>query len=105
MKEDMPEEHSPTCVRLLGESSPGNLLGQNRIPCYAVGKSVGPDSYVVLDRPTNDLFPCLDRVPGVGYVSPGFAIIRFNEDGTQDILYRWRICKWVLMASPERIKQ
>lgn len=66
------------------------------VPVYAIGIERADDQYGMVDGPNPDLHAMLDRSG-----EPMAALIRFNVDGTHDVLYTWEEDRWVRTSEPE----
>ena len=88
----LPESFSPSSY------GPPQIEKRNEV-VYAAGYEEKPGSFGMFDGPTPSLMEILESVP----CGTNPCIIRFNLDGSDDVLYRWdnkRI--WKLAENHER---
>ena len=83
MKE-LPKEYIPSCMKEV-ESQKVPLM-------FAIGRDNGNGGMGMTDGPVPTLKEMLE-IPGR---DNNFCIVRFNIDGTDEIIYRWVEDKWVL---------
>jgi len=79
-KDDLPDEYVPTSLR------PEKPEPRDHVE-YAVGYEEKPGSYGMTDGPSPSLQEMLEVVPDEPRKWP--CVVRFNKDGTDEILYRW----------------
>lgn len=79
-KENLPDEYVPIGIRDL-----------KRKTMYGIGTEYTPGEFGMIDGPNSNIYELLDKVCG-----NGDCIIRFNEDGTDDVLFRWVEDRWKL---------
>ena len=82
--ENLPDEYTPKELRPRLHPA----AQEHRQVLYAVGMRDGSTHYGMTHGPVPDLQTMLDVVP---YSDDGrFCLIRFNRDGTDEVLYRFR---------------
>lgn len=86
IEDDLPDEYIPTALRL-------DELPRREQVVYACGYERKPNSFGMFHGPNPDLYEMLEVVPDEPDNSP--CLIRFNLDGTDEVLYRWRDGRWV----------
>lgn len=79
-QDSLPDEYVPESIR------PEDRKRRKSI-AYACGYEDKPNSFGMFHGPNPDLKQMLDVVPDREDESP--CIIRFNLDGTDEVLYRW----------------
>jgi hypothetical protein len=84
MKEEYPDNYTPTTLR----RKPTPKM--KREIKYGVGIEHKPHELDMTDGPFPTLIEALEIVPE----SKLSKIIRFNENGTDDIIYSWNIDHW-----------
>lgn len=62
---------------------------------YAIGQEDGEGSYGMWDGPSPSL---ADMLSTIGR-DKNSVIIRFNKDGTDNLIYRWCIGEWMRVIS------
>jgi len=82
---DLPEEHIPAALR--GE----HRQYRERELMYGIGIQHGPHEFGMLHGPWPNLKMALETVGG----DERAAIIRFNPNMSEEILYVWRKDRWV----------
>lgn len=87
---ELPESYTPSIY------GPPTVEKRNEV-IYAAGYEEKPGSFGMYDGPTPSLLEILESVP-CG-VNP--CIVRFNLDGTDEVLYRWddNKCIWKLQGA------
>jgi hypothetical protein len=58
---------------------------------YGIGIEYEYNEFGMTDGPSSELYIMLEIAPG----EDKSCVIRFNEDGTDDVLYRWKNDSWV----------
>ena len=83
----LPATHSP-------DSYDPPLVEKRSEVVYGAGYEEQPGSYGMYDGPTPDIYALLNSIP-CG-VNP--CIIRFNLDGSDEVIYRWHTTRklWIL---------
>jgi hypothetical protein len=78
----LPESHVPSVF------GPPQIESRNEV-VYACGYEYAPGSYGMYNGPTPVLLDLLESVPIMETLDSKPCIIRFNMDGTDEVLYRW----------------
>ena len=83
MSEKLPEEHQPSSLR--------DPKSKVREVAYGYGyMCVGADkNFGMFAGPFPNLRDALESVPEENRIANTASVIRFNEDGTEEVLYRW----------------
>ncbi len=89
MKWNLPAKYVPHQLRTIAD--------ERRCLTFGCGYHGGePISFIIYAGPFEDLNEALETVPKEnGHKA---YIIRFNEDGTDDPIYRWKENAWVLIT-------
>lgn len=88
--EVMGKEYVPTCLRESVKKQ------EDRRTLYGIGrKDDGAESYGMTHGPTVDETEMLEEVPLAG----NSFIIRFNRDGTENVLWKWAGDRWVYVGT------
>ena len=80
---DEPDEHVPLILLRRRVEPPRGVE-------YGIGVECEPRSWGMTHGPFSDLNETLETTP----LHAGSAIIRFNADHTEDVLYRWTGHAW-----------
>ena len=91
--ENQEKEYIPSCLRKKEDGIPRNII-------YAIGEEHKPGEFGMWKGPT---LAERDMLESVGR-SDKSCIIRFNDDYTEDVIWRWKRKRWVSEALVEEVR-
>jgi hypothetical protein len=91
--EDLPLKYKPSSLE-----EKKYFLTEKREVAYGIGIEYNPNEFGMTDGPFFEIYALLEIVPG----DDKSCIIRFNGDGTDDILYRWKNDSWIKQPTLKR---